>query len=336
MRSPQRPSSEQEPLPVGDFALTERSGRSVRSAELRGKVWVASFVFTRCLGGCPQVTETMQRLQKDFARYSDVRLVTFTVDPERDHPEELRRYADRYEADPNRWLFLTGTDADITRLLDQFHLYAKKDATKKEGLDIEHSMRLALVDRDGNILDYYDGLVMQAKDEPYDDAKKRFEDGIRKLKAQVAELESSPIPALNASLNALAGALILLGYSAVRQRLLRLHAILMLSALAVSAVFLASYLYFHIVVREGRATRFSDQAPDASAWVAYLYHTILWSHIVLAVPATALALFTAYQGLRGRLDRHVRVARWTLPIWLYVSVTGVVVYWMLYRLYAPG
>jgi uncharacterized membrane protein YozB (DUF420 family) len=83
-------------------------------------------------------------------------------------------------------------------------------------------------------------------------------------------------------------------------------------------------------------TRFEDQAPGAPGWVRPLYLAILLSHTVLAAVVAPMALFTAYQGLRGRLDSHVRIARWTLPIWLYVSVTGVVVYWMLYRLYAPG
>jgi uncharacterized membrane protein YozB (DUF420 family) len=71
----------------------------------------------------------------------------------------------------------------------------------------------------------------------------------------------------------------------------------------------------------------------APAWVGYLYLAILGTHTLLAVPTAPLALVTAYRGLRGRLARHVRLARWTLPIWLYVSITGVVVYLMLYRLY---
>jgi uncharacterized membrane protein YozB (DUF420 family) len=101
----------------------------------------------------------------------------------------------------------------------------------------------------------------------------------------------------------------------------------MLAALVVSALFLASYVHYHFVV--GRQSEFPAEAP---AWVRRVYYTVLVSHIVLAAVVVPLALFTAYQGLRGRLARHVRIARWTLPIWLYVSVTGVVVYWMLYRL----
>jgi uncharacterized membrane protein YozB (DUF420 family) len=141
-------------------------------------------------------------------------------------------------------------------------------------------------------------------------------------------------PPLNASLNAAAGLLLVAGYLAVRGRRLRLHAALMLSALAVSTVFLGCYLYYHLVIKHGQPTQFEDQAPYAPAWAKPVYLAILRSHMVLAAATVPLALFTAYQGWRGRLARHVRVARWTLPIWLYVSVTGVIVYWMLYRLYA--
>jgi uncharacterized membrane protein YozB (DUF420 family) len=87
------------------------------------------------------------------------------------------------------------------------------------------------------------------------------------------------------------------------------------------------------VVRQWQPTRFRDNAAEAPEWVALLYLGILLTHTVLAVVAAPLALVTAYLGLRDRYRRHMRIARWTLPIWLYVSVTGVVVYWMLYRLY---
>jgi uncharacterized membrane protein YozB (DUF420 family) len=107
----------------------------------------------------------------------------------------------------------------------------------------------------------------------------------------------------------------------------------MLAALAVSALFLASYLYYHFAVLGGKPTYFSERAPDAPVWVARLYYGILLSHTLLAVVVAPLALVTAYLGLSGRFKRHVKIARWTLPLWLYVSITGVVVYWMLYRLY---
>jgi putative membrane protein len=141
------------------------------------------------------------------------------------------------------------------------------------------------------------------------------------------------LPALNAVLNSLSAVLLATGYVAIRRRRVTLHVTCMLLALAVSALFLASYLYYHLVVQQGKPTYFSDRAPDAPVWVARTYYGILLSHTLLAVVVAPLALVTAYLGLRGRFKRHVKIARWTLPLWLYVSVTGVVVYWMLYRLY---
>jgi putative membrane protein len=144
---------------------------------------------------------------------------------------------------------------------------------------------------------------------------------------------SLDFPALNACLNAVAGVLILTGYGLIRRQFVRAHAACMLMALVVSATFLASYLYYHIAVRHGEPTRFRSQWPEAPEAMAYVYHALLLSHTVLATSLLPLVPFTAWQALHGRIATHVRVARWTLPIWLYVSVTGVVVYWMLYRLY---
>jgi uncharacterized membrane protein YozB (DUF420 family) len=143
-------------------------------------------------------------------------------------------------------------------------------------------------------------------------------------------ISDQDLPSVNATLNAASACLLTLGYAAVRRRWLRLHAGCMLTALGVSVVFLASYLYYHLVVQGGKATAFSGEG-----WVRPLYFTVLISHMVLAAVVPPLALATIYQALRGQFARHVRLARWTLPTWLYVSVTGVVVYWMLYHLFAP-
>jgi uncharacterized membrane protein YozB (DUF420 family) len=140
-------------------------------------------------------------------------------------------------------------------------------------------------------------------------------------------------PEVNASLNGLSAILILLGYAAVKRGLLTIHKCLMVAALVVSAMFLGCYLYYHIVVRQGESTKFRYQCPDAPDWLEVTYYTILISHIILAVVTVPLALYTAYLGFQDRLRRHRSLAQWTLPVWLYVSVTGVVVYLMLYRLY---
>jgi uncharacterized membrane protein YozB (DUF420 family) len=141
------------------------------------------------------------------------------------------------------------------------------------------------------------------------------------------------LPTLNACLNGSSAVLLVLGYAAIRARRITLHKTCMLSALAVSAAFLASYLFYHFGVIRGQHVSFRERVPLAPDWVAEVYVAVLLSHTVLAVLVAPLALVTAYLGLRDRLKRHMRIARWTLPVWLYVSVTGVVVYWMLYRLY---
>lgn len=312
---------------VSDFSLTERGGRRVTLDDLAGKVWVASFVVTRCPDGkCPAVTRTVQRLQKELANRRDVLLVTFTTDP-KDDPDELARYATAHDADPDRWLFLTGSPGEIDELLRSFRL---RGPANKIG-DTDHAQKLIVVDKKGEIRGYYDGMDPgPAVPEGY------FENNLRELKAKVDEVrkeDRSNFPGFNAFLNGVAACLIFGGWLAIKGRLVRLHTICMVSALAVSALFLASYLYYHIVVKKGEPTRFADMAPDAPGWLATTYGAVLISHTLLAVFATPMALVSAYLGWRDRLRGHVRLARWTLPIWLYVSVTGVVVYWMLYRLY---
>jgi protein SCO1/2 len=341
-RSPIAETRENIDYPVGDFALTERSGREVRTSDLGGNVWIASFIFTRCSGPCPQVTATMAELQSELASQPDVRLVTFTVDPEYDDPKILTQYAERFHADPDRWLFLTGKESDVYRLLrDGFKIGASKntDAGATPGEAVNHDTHLAVVDRRGHVRGYFSAF----RDPESDNPEKDFQQNQERLRAKVLELLACFYPPLNdaaafyppfnASLNAAAGVFLLLGYAAIRRRWIRLHIACMLSALAVSAVFLAFYLYFHIVVMHLQPTRFSCKWPDAPQWVEIVYRVILTSHTILAVVTAPLALYTASLGLRGRLVRHVWIARWTLPIWLYVSVTGVVVYWMLYRLY---
>jgi putative membrane protein len=146
-------------------------------------------------------------------------------------------------------------------------------------------------------------------------------------------ITADDLPGVNAILNSSCVVLLILGYVAIRSRRVTLHKACMLLALAVSAVFLSSYLYFHLVHKHGEATRFQDQAPSAPDWVRIIYYGVLLSHTSLAILTAPLALYTTFLGLKNRLARHVWIARWTLPIWLYVSITGVIVYWMLYRLY---
>ena len=143
---------------VPEFSLIERSGKKVALADLRGKVWIADFVYTSCTDTCPYQTADMARLQDRWRDQSDLRLVSFSVDPERDTPKVLARYAGRFKADSRRWLFLTGSRADLERLVEDGFRLAVASASKgnhDNGL-IVHSARFVLVDRQGQIHGYYD------------------------------------------------------------------------------------------------------------------------------------------------------------------------------------
>ena len=172
---------------VPDFAFIERSGQSVTRADLLGKVWIASLIFTRCVEECPLVSNHMARLQATFAAEPDVRLVSITVDPAYDTPEVLTRYAQSFAAQPQRWLFLTGDKATIYRLVREgfrlglidpqesavpeaarvrhtlWQLLTPASALAHSGAHphddtqraITHSARLVLVDRQGQVRQFY-------------------------------------------------------------------------------------------------------------------------------------------------------------------------------------
>lgn len=136
--------------------------------------------------------------------------------------------------------------------------------------------------------------------------------------------ELSAFPGINATLNATTAVLLLAAYASIRARRIERHRNLMIAATLTSAVFLGSYLYYHF---HAGTTRF----PGTGGWRT-LYFAVLLSHTVLAASVPFLAIITLARGLRRLHPAHEKLARWTLPIWLYVSVTGVAVYWMLYRM----
>jgi len=143
----------------------------------------------------------------------------------------------------------------------------------------------------------------------------------------MSTLSVSALPTLNAALNGTCALLLAVGYLFIRRRKVAAHRACMISAFVTSTLFLISYLTYHYHVG---SRPFGGQGA-----IRALYFTILISHTILATAIVPLALITLYRGLKGRFDRHVAIARWTLPLWLYVSVTGVIVYWMLYHLYPP-
>ena len=132
------------------------------------------------------------------------------------------------------------------------------------------------------------------------------------------------LPDVNAVLNSLSALLLLAGYRNIRRRNIPAHRACMLAAFVVSTLFLISYLTYHFQVGSVPFRR--------QGWIRPVYFTILLTHIVLAAAILPLALVTLHRAWRERFDRHRRLARWTLPLWLYVSLTGVVIYAMLYHL----
>ena len=135
------------------------------------------------------------------------------------------------------------------------------------------------------------------------------------------------LPTLNAILNATSGILIVIGYRFIRRGRIAAHRACMIGAVTSSTLFLISYLVYHVGFKAG-VTRFAG-----TGWVRPLYFTILVSHTLLAVTIVPFIIVTLTRALRGRFLRHRTVARWTFPMWLYVSITGVVVYLMLYHIF---
>lgn len=133
------------------------------------------------------------------------------------------------------------------------------------------------------------------------------------------------LPLVNATLNGIAALLLVVGWILIHKRRIEQHRVVMLAAFATSTLFLVSYLIYHVNI--------GSRPFPGRGGIRIVYFTILITHIILAAAVVPLALITLSRGLRARYDQHRRIAKWTLPIWLYVSVTGVIVYLMLYRMY---
>jgi protein SCO1/2 len=300
-------------VPLGSFRLIERSGRAVTDSDLADRVWVAAFIFTRCPTSCPRISAVLQGVQAKLAG-TGVRIVSISVDPDHDNPTVLSDYARRFGADPDRWLFLTGPRSAVYSFIGRFGLgepQANPDGAREGAEAISHSARLALVDRGNRVVGYFDS----------DEA-----DAVARLIAQARRRDRAwvlRLPALNALLNGTSAVLLLAGWSLIRRGRVRGHIGCMGSALAVGALFLTSYLVYHYQVG---SVPFQGTGPSRLA-----YFTVLLSHTALAVAIVPLVIVTLVRALRGRFEAHARIARVTFVLWLYVSVTGVIVYLMLYQ-----
>lgn len=135
---------------VPDFTLTDQTGAQFSSAaQLKGRVWIADFIFTNCTGPCPRMTSQMHQVQTALAGVDGVRLVSFTVDPTRDTPPVLAAYADRFKAQPGTWFFLTGAQDALQQLSRNAFMLGDVDGT------LQHSTRFVLVDRESKIRGFY-------------------------------------------------------------------------------------------------------------------------------------------------------------------------------------
>lgn len=153
-----------DPLPrlvtLPSFELVDQRGEPFRASDMRGQVWIADFVFTHCPTICPRLSARMAELQDRFSdRRGELRLVSFSVDPENDTPDVLREYGERYEADPAMWTWVTGPTGEVSHTVVNGFRLAMGEPTPTadgEGYDIMHAAKLVLVDRDGVIRGYYD------------------------------------------------------------------------------------------------------------------------------------------------------------------------------------
>ena len=145
---------------VSSFELVNQDGKPFGSAQLLGKIWIADFIFTTCPGPCPMISSRMSELQQPLEK-TDVHLVSFTVDPAKDTPEVLRGYAEKLQAQPWRWDFLTGSQSAIYKLSRDGFKLAVSDGSQETGIPV-HSTRMILVDRHGEIRGYYDATEADA------------------------------------------------------------------------------------------------------------------------------------------------------------------------------
>ena len=145
---------------VPEFTLINQEGKNFGSTDLRGKIWIADFVYTTCPGPCPMISSRMSELQKPLEK-TDVHLVSFSVDPAKDTPAVLRTYAEKLQAEPGRWDFLTGPQSTIYNLSRNGFKLAISDGSDGNRIPV-HSTRMILVDRHGEIRGYYNAVEADA------------------------------------------------------------------------------------------------------------------------------------------------------------------------------
>jgi protein SCO1/2 len=309
--------------PAPHFKLLDQNNLFVTDADLKGKTWIVDFIFTRCPGACPLMTQKMIGLAKAI-KEENVRFVSISVDPENDTPAALKQYSSVQGATDPRFIFLTGSVDVIYGLVQQgFHVTA---LPARDGKPIAHDEHILLVGSSGSIRDAYrsndEAEMTRLVADASADARARA--GV----SAAAKEWMARFPSINASLNAASGILLCLAMMAIQGRRVRVHATLMIAAVTTSTLFLGCYLTYHYLKwQSGSAT---TKFPESGLKPVYL--AILISHTILAVVIVPLIFITLIRAWRRRWDAHRRIAKPTFWLWLYVSATGVIVYWMLYHL----
>jgi protein SCO1/2/putative membrane protein len=352
---------------VGDWVLTGSDGKPFGSSDLKDRIWIADFVFTRCAGPCPIMCEGMEKLVKRLPPDPRLKFVSFSVDPGYDTPEVLREFATQWKADLARWKFVTGVGV-YKISYDGFKLLARPNPEPTVGDQVIHSTRFTLVDGEGRMRGLYtynferpeslpatlDAIVRDTQallDSPervvdhFCDPRLFLVDRLGRLRGvagpetdvealvdDVRKLSRAPeklislrtLPRLNAVLNGTSFLLLTTGFLFILKRQVTPHRVCMSGALVASFVFLGSYVYYHV---HAGSVRYPGEGLARTAYLG-----LLGTHTILAAVVAPMALVTVWRALRERFDRHRAIARWTLPIWLYVSLTGILVYLLLYEL----
>jgi protein SCO1/2/putative membrane protein len=323
---------------VEEFSFKNCDGRTITKQDLLGKPWVACFVFTHCLTTCPAITNRMRELQTRF-KNEDVQFVTFGVDPDRDTPEVMKNYAELNGADLSRWFFLWGNATEIYGLIHRsFQMPVKMPDEITGNYQVIHSNNMLLVNAQGVV----QGKFLGTNDEEMAALAREIRRQLHPPSAASADAAASVsdveipadawymrLPAVNAGLNGLATLLLAWGYVLIKQGRRVAHKNVMLSTFAVSSAFLACYLVYHVALHQ--ATGLPGKKFAGVGLVRSVYFTILITHVLLATAVPVLALITIYRGLKADWHRHRKIAKITYPIWMYVSVTGVIIYGMLYH-----
>ena len=356
---------------IQDFSLTDRTGETLTRQNLLGKEWVAGFIFTRCKGPCPTVVGEMKILQERTGVTLVTFSVQPEVDTPDVLKNFATTYVPKPKPDANGklpdWYWLTGDRETIYRLIIKSFKMPVAQVDAAEGYNVIHSNNLMHVDEKGRVLGKYNALEpaemsllrriiegkaprgrMVAEATPQSvgsevDVPGLKEAGLKMFRqpsedSSAQETDGQPqqnslppgvpqwvakLPALNASLNGLAAILLVTGYVCIKRKHARAHKVFMLSSFATSVVFLCSYLVYHWF----RLTKYFPGSGLAKG----IYYVILISHVILAAAVPVLASMTIYRAFRGQWERHLKIARITFPIWVYVSVTGVIIYFMLYH-----